>query len=191
MTDAPRSANSAGMFRSLRNYNARLFFLGLLLSNIGSWLQFTATSFLLYDLTGSATTLGVNSALQFVPTLVLGAWSGSLSDRFNRRRTTMITQSLMAVQALLLGAMDLSGIVNVPIVYVLTFTLGIVGAIDNPARRGLVTELVDPADMTNALSLNTAVMTGSRVFGPALAAALVGPLGTGGCSLPTACRTRR
>ena len=179
MTDAPRSANSAGMFRSLRNYNARLFFLGLLVSNIGSWLQFTATSFLLYDLTGSATTLGVNSALQFVPTLVLGAWAGSLSDRFNRRRTTMITQLLMAAQALLLGAMDLSGVVNVPIVYALTFALGVVGAIDNPARRGLVTELVDPADMTNALSLNTAVMTGSRVFGPALAAALVGPLGTG------------
>jgi len=167
------------MFRSLRNYNARLFFLGLLVSNVGSWLQFTATSFLLYELTGSATDLGINSALQFLPTLVLGAWAGSLSDRFSRQRTTAITQSLMAIQALVLGVMDLTGVVNVGIVYALTFALGVVGAIDNPARRGLVTELVDPVDMTNALSLNTAVMTGSRVFGPALAAALVGPVGTG------------
>ena len=167
------------MFRSLRNYNARLFFLGLLVSNVGSWLQFTATSFLLYELTGSATDLGINSALQFLPTLVLGAWAGSLSDRFSRQRTTAITQSLMAIQALVLGVMDLTGVVNVGIVYALTFALGVVGAIDNPARRGLVTELVDPIDMTNALSLNTAVMTGSRVFGPALAAALVGPVGTG------------
>ena len=170
---------TGGMFRSLRNYNARLFFLGLLVSNVGSWLQFTATSFLLYDLTGSATDLGINSALQFLPTLVLGAWAGSLSDRFNRQRTTAITQTLMAVQALTLGVLDLAGVVNVPIVYLLTFTLGIVGAIDNPARRALVTELVDSHDMSNALSLNTAVMTGSRVFGPALAASLVGPLGTG------------
>ncbi|NDC27079.1 MAG: MFS transporter, partial [Actinobacteria bacterium] len=84
-----------------------------------------------------------------------------------------------AVQALTLGLLDLAGIVTVPVVYLLTFMLGIVGAIDNPARRGLVTELVETNDMTNALSLNTAVMTGSRIFGPALAAALVGPLGTG------------
>lgn len=179
MTEETNTATTGGMFRSLRNYNARLFFLGLLVSNVGSWLQFTATSFLLYDLTGSATDLGINSALQFLPTLVLGAWAGSLSDRFNRQRTTAITQTLMALQALTLGILDLAGAVNVPIVYLLTFSLGVIGAIDNPARRALVTELVDERDMTNALSLNTAVMTGSRIFGPALAASLVGPLGTG------------
>lgn len=179
MTEETNTATTGGMFRSLRNYNARLFFLGLLVSNVGSWLQFTATSFLLYDLTGSATDLGINSALQFLPTLVLGAWAGSLSDRFNRQRTTAITQTLMALQALTLGILDLAGAVNVPTVYLLTFSLGVIGAIDNPARRALVTELVDERDMTNALSLNTAVMTGSRIFGPALAASLVGPLGTG------------
>ena len=179
MTEETNTATTGGMFRSLRNYNARLFFLGLLVSNVGSWLQFTATSFLLYDLTGSATDLGINSALQFLPTLVLGAWAGSLSERFNRQRTTAITQTLMALQALTLGILDLAGAVNVPIVYLLTFSLGVIGAIDNPARRALVTELVDERDMTNALSLNTAVMTGSRIFGPALAASLVGPLGTG------------
>jgi MFS family permease len=102
-----------------------------------------------------------------------------LSDRFNRRRITLVTQSLMALQAIVLGICDITGNINVPIVFALTGMLGLVGAIDNPARRALVTELVPEADMSNAMSLNTAVMTGSRIFGPAIASALVGPLGTG------------
>jgi MFS family permease len=177
MTEAV--GKNGAMFRSLRSYNARLFFLGLLFSNVGSWLQLTATSFLLYRLTGSAVTLGINTALQFLPMLLLGAWAGALSDRFNRRRITLATQSLLALQAIVLGVCDLTGNINVLIVFLLTATLGIVGAIDNPARRALVTELVPEADMTNAMSLNTAVMTGARIFGPAIASALVGPLGTG------------
>jgi MFS family permease len=111
--------------------------------------------------------------------LLLGAWAGALSDRFNRRRITLVTQSLMALQAIVLGICDVTGNINVPIVFALTGMLGLVGAIDNPARRALVTELVPEADMSNAMSLNTAVMTGSRIFGPAIASALVGPLGTG------------
>lgn len=181
MTDVfSASANArGGMFRSLKYFNAKLFFLGLLLSNVGTWVQLTATSFLIYRLTGSATDLGINVALQFLPMLLLGAWAGALSDRHDRRTMTIMTQSLLAVQALTIGVLDLTGIINLPIVYVLSGLLGIVGAIDNPARRGLVTELVAPVDMSNAMSLNTAVMTGSRIFGPAIAATLVGPLGTG------------
>lgn len=168
-----------GMFRSLSNRNARLFFAGLLFSNIGSWLQLTATSFLLYRLTGSSVDLGINAALQFLPMLVLGAWAGAFADRFDRRRTTIITQSLMAMQAIVLGVCDVAGVINVELVFVLTGFLGVVGALDNPSRRGLVTELVPAHEIGNAMSLNTAVMTGSRIFGPALAASLVGPLGTG------------
>ena len=168
-----------GMFRYLSNRNARLFFAGLLFSNIGSWLQLTATSFLLYRLTGSSVDLGINAALQFLPMLVLGAWAGAFADRFDRRRTTIITQSLMALQAIVLGVCDVAGVINVELVFVLTGFLGVVGALDNPSRRGLVTELVPPHEIGNAMSLNTAVMTGSRIFGPALAASLVGPLGTG------------
>ncbi len=177
MTDF--SDKNGGMFRSLKSFNARLFFTGLLFSNVGSWLQLTATSFLLYRLTGSAVALGINAALQFLPMLIFGAWAGALSDRYNRQRTTTITQTLLALQAITLGICDLTGIINVPIVFVLTGALGLVAAIDNPARRGLVTQLVPEEDMSNAISLNVAVMTGSRIFGPALAAALVGPLGTG------------
>jgi MFS family permease len=167
------------MFRSLSNRNARLFFAGLLFSNVGSWLQLTATSFLLYRLTGSSVDLGINAALQFLPMLLLGAWAGAFADRFDRRRTTIITQSLLALQAIVLGICDVAGVINVELVFVLTGLLGIIGAIDNPSRRGLVTELVPPHEIGNAMSLNTAVMTGSRIFGPALAATLVGPFGTG------------
>jgi len=168
-----------GMFRSLKYFNAKLFFLGLLLSNVGTWIQLTATSFLLFRLTGSATDLGINVALQFLPMLLFGAWAGALSDRWDRRTMTIVTQSLLAIQALTIGVLDLTGVINLPVVYMLSGFLGLVGAIDNPARRGLVTELVAPVDMSNAMSLNTAVMTGSRIFGPAIAAVLVGPLGTG------------
>ncbi len=177
MTEQP--TKNGGIFRSLKSFNARLFFAGLLISNIGSWLQLTATSFLLYRLTGSTVVLGINAALQFLPMLLFGAWAGALSDRYNRQRITIITQTLLASQAIVLGICDLAGIINMPIVFVLTGILGVIGAIENPARRGLEIDLVPEQDMSNAMSLNTAVMTGSRIFGPALAAALVGPLGTG------------
>jgi MFS family permease len=173
------SENRGNTFRSLKHFNARLFFFSLLVSNIGSWLQLTASSLLLYRLTGSAADLGYNVAFQFLPMLFFGTWCGSLADRHNRRRIAIITQSALAGQAFLLGVLDLTGAINVPIVFSLSLMLGIIGAFDNPARRGLVTELVPPVDLPNAMSLNTAVMTGSRVFGAAIATLLVVPLGTG------------
>ena len=169
------SENRGNTFRSLKHFNARLFFFSLLVSNIGSWLQLTASSLLLYRLTGSAADLGYNVAFQFLPMLFFGTWCGSLADRHNRRRIAIITQSALAGQAFLLGVLDLTGAINVPIVFSLSLMLGIIGAFDNPARRGLVTELVPPVDLPNAMSLNTAVMTGSRVFGAAIATVLVVP----------------
>lgn len=173
------SDNRSGIFRSLKYFNAKIFFASLLFSNIGSWLQLTASSLLIYRLTGNAADLGYNVAFQFLPMLVFGTWCGALADRHNRRRIAIITQSALAGQAFLLGVLDLTGFINVPIVYALSLLLGIIGAFDNPARRGLVTELVPPVDLPNAMSLNTAVMTGSRIFGAAIATLLVGPLGTG------------
>jgi MFS family permease len=169
---------SSQTFRSLQNRNARLFFGGLLVSNVGSWLQSTAMSILVYRLTGKATDLGITVAMQFLPMLIFGAWAGAVADRRDKRRMCLFTQSLMTAQALLLAGLDFAGLVSVPVVYVLALLLGLANAFDNPARRGLVVELVPPEDISNAMALNTAVMTGSRIFGPALAAALVGPLGT-------------
>lgn len=179
--DAPIHAESlkrGGTFRSLRSYNPRLYFAGLLLSSIGSWLQLTATAYLVYRLTGKASDLGYTVAFQFLPMLLLGTWAGAFADRYDRRTIMLWTQILLAVQALALGFLDLAGWVNLPVVYLLSLFLGVVGAFDNPARRGLITELVPTDQVANAMSLNTAVMTGSRVFGAALAALLIGPLGT-------------
>ena len=167
------------MFRSLAFFNSRLYFSALLLSTIGSWLQLTATSYLVYRLTGKASDLGYNVAFQFLPMLFLGTWAGSFADRFDRRTIMLCTQMLLAVQALVMGVLDLTGNISLPVVWALSLFLGLIGAIDNPARRGLITELVPEAQLSNAMSMNTTVMTGSRVFGAALAALLVGPLGTG------------
>ena len=169
----------ADTFRSLETRNAKLFFSGLLVSNIGTWMQFTASSLLIYRLTGKATDLGLNVMFQFLPMLLLGAWAGALSDRYNRLRLTLFTQSGLAIQAFALGILDLTNNISLPAVYVLSLALGVVNAFDNPARRGLVIELVEPKNISNAVSLNTAAMTGSRIFGPALATLLVGPCGTG------------
>jgi MFS family permease len=172
-------APMASTFRSLQNRNARLFFLGLLLSNIGTWVQFTAVAILVDRLTGRTTALGVLTALQFLPMLFLGAYAGAIADQRDRRRMAMLTQGGLALQAVALAIFDLTGTINLGVIYVLTFLLGVVSAFDNPARRGFVTELVPEEDIANAISLNTATMTGSRIFGPAIAALLVGPLGTG------------
>ncbi len=166
-------------FRSLGYRNARLFFAGLLLSNVGTWVQFTALAILVDRITGSTTAIGVLTALQFAPMLFLGAWAGAVSDQFDRLTMTKLTQALLAVQAVALAAFDLGGAINLPIIYVLTLVLGVISAFDNPARRGFVTELVHPDQISNAVSLNTAVMTGSRIFGPAITAMLIGPIGTG------------
>ena len=168
-----------GTFRSLRHRNARLFFIGLLLSNIGTWVQFTAVAILVDRLTGRTTAIGILTALQFLPMLFLGAYGGAVADQLDRRRMAILTQVALAVQAIILAVLDLTGMIDLAIIYVLTFVLGVISAFDNPARRGFVTELVPPQDIANAISLNTATMTGSRIFGPAIAAILVGPLGTG------------
>jgi MFS family permease len=169
MTAMPQSQ----MFRSLEHRNARLFFVGLSVSNIGSWIQMTAVSLLVYRITGKATDVGVTLLCQFLPMLVLGVWAGAIADRVDKRKMTMLTQSGQAALALLLGVLARSGWATLPIIYLVSLANGIVQAVDNPARRGFVIELVEPRHISNVVSLNTAVMTGSRIFGPALAAVLV------------------
>jgi MFS family permease len=172
------AAATAGMFRSLHHRNVRIFFVGLMLSNIGTWLQFTATSLLIYRINNRATDAGLNTLFQFLPMLLLGAWAGGFADRRNKRRVMIATQAALAGQAVLLAIFDATGHASLPVVYALSLVLGIANAIDNPSRRGLVTELVDPDEINNVMSLNTSVMTSSRIVGPALAALLIGPLGT-------------
>ncbi|MCB0969585.1 MAG: MFS transporter, partial [Ilumatobacter sp.] len=159
--------------------NARLFFVGLLVSNVGTWMQMTAMSLVVYQLTGNGTDIGITLFCQFLPMLLLGSWAGAVADRHDKRRMAILTQALQAAQALGLGGMVLAGQESLPLLYGLSLVLGVVNAFDNPARRGFVIELVEPDEITNAISLNTAVMTGSRIVGPGLAAMLKGPLGAG------------
>lgn len=166
-------------FRSLRHHNVRRYLGGLAVSQIGAWVQFTTVAVVVDRLTESTTAIGILTALQFGPLLVIGAWAGSLSDRVNRHRVVLITQSLMALQAVLLALAHLTGSLSLGVVYAATLMLGIVSALDNPSRRGFLTELVNQDEISNVMSLNTATMTGSRIFGPAIAALLIGPLGVG------------
>ena len=111
----------SGTFRSVRgNRNAKLFFLGLTASNIGTWVQFTAVAIIVDRLTGTTTSIGILSALQFGPMLVLGAWAGAVADRVDRRRMTIITQSLLALQAVALAVLDLTGNITIEWIYALT-----------------------------------------------------------------------
>ncbi len=166
-------------FRSLRHRNFRLFFAGQLISQTGTWLTMVTQVLLVLNLTDSGIALGVLTACQFGPILVLGAWAGAVADRADKRRLLLVLQTGAMAQSLALGLVVLSGNATVGIVYALAFVQGVLTAFDNPARRSFVVEMVPSEDVPNAVGLNTAVMTGSRVVGPALAGALVVTVGFG------------
>lgn len=168
-------------FGSLRVRNYRLYFIGQVVSVSGSWMQRVAQSWLVLHLTGSGVALGVVSALQFLPMLVLGAWGGVMADRVDKRRVLMVTQAMMGFLALALGVVTLTGSVRLWMVYLLALLLGLVTAMDNPARQSFVMEMVGRSQVTNAVSLNSAVFTGARVVGPAIAGVLISLVGTGWC----------
>jgi MFS family permease len=168
-------------FGSLKVRNYRLYFIGQVVSVSGSWMQRVAQSWLVLHLTGSGVALGVVAALQFLPMLVLGAWGGALADRVDKRRVLMLTQAVMGFLALALGVVTLTGSVRLWMVYLLALLLGLVTAMDNPARQSFVMEMVGRGQVTNAVSLNSAVFTGARVVGPALAGILISLVGTGWC----------
>lgn len=149
----------------------------------GTWLQFIAQALLVLRLTNSGTALGLVTAFQFLPVLVVGGWAGLLADRVDKRRLMVVTQTAMMVSALVLGGLVLTAVVEVWHVYALAALTGLAGAFDQPARRALISELVDSDDLTNAVGLSSAVFTGSRIVGPALAGLLVTTVGVAWCFL--------
>lgn len=170
---------AASTFRSLRVRNFRLFFFGQLVSQTGTWLTMVAQTLLVLHLTHSGVALGVLTACQFGPLLVLGAWAGAVADRADKRRLLLTVQTLAMGQSLLLGLVVLTGHATIPVIFGLAGLQGVLTAFDNPARRAFVVEMVPPEDVANAVSLNTAIMSGARVFGPAVAGALVLTVGYG------------
>ena len=157
--------------------NFRLFFVGQIVSVTGTWMQSVAAAWLVLKLTGSSVALGIQLALNFGPILLLGAWAGLLADRRDKRVILIGTQTAFALQALALWVLVFAGMAQLWMVYALSLFAGIVTAIDNPARQSFYAEMVAHKDLTNAVSLNSAVMTGTRIVGPALAGVLIATVG--------------
>lgn len=166
-------------FRSLRERNFRLFFTGQLISQIGNWLTLIAQALLVLKLTDSGFALGLLAACQFGPVLILGAWAGLIADRSDKRKLLMRVQAFAMVQSFALAFIAFMHHPSVIAIYVVAVFGGIATAFDNPARRAFVVEMVPEGDVQNAVSLNSALMTGSRVVGPALAGLLIHSVGYG------------
>jgi MFS family permease len=180
MTERLRLATRT-TFRSLHTRNFRLFFAGQLVSQAGTWMQTVAIVWVVLDLTDSGTALGLVTAAQFLPMLLLGPWTGLLADRLNRHRLMVTTQVAFTALAVVFSVLTLTDQATVPAMYLLSLVFGTITAFDNPARRVLVAELVAEEDVPNAVGLNSALMTGSRVVGPAVAGALIAGPGVAAC----------
>jgi MFS family permease len=163
--------------------NFRLFFAGQAVSVTGTWMQMVAAAWLVLRLTRSGVALGIDTALAFGPMLVLGSLGGVLADRYDKRRILLGTQVAFGALALALWAIVAADVVELWMVYVLSLLQGIVTSIDQPTRQSFFAEMVEPRDLTNAVSLNGAVMTGTRIVGPALAGALIAGVGMQWCFL--------
>ncbi|MEV5171665.1 MFS transporter [Streptomyces flaveolus] len=167
------------MFSSLKIRNYRLFFIGQVVSNTGTWMQRIAQDWLVLGLTGSSAAVGITTALQFLPMLLFGLYGGVLVDRLPKRPALLVTQTAMAVTGLALAALTLSGHVQVWHVYVAAFAVGLATVVDNPARQSFVSEMVGPEQLQNAVSLNSANFQSARLVGPAVAGLMITGVGTG------------
>ncbi|MDH6542472.1 MFS family permease [Streptomyces sp. SPB4] len=167
------------MFSSLRIRNYRLFAAGQAVSNTGTWMQRIAQDWLVLSLTGSASAVGITIALQFLPMLVFGLYGGVLADRLPKRPLLLATQSAMGLTGIALAVLTLAGHVQVWHVYLAAFLLGLVTVLDNPARQTFVSEMVGPAQVANAVSLNSANFQSARLVGPAIAGVLITAVGSG------------
>ncbi len=171
------------LFRAFKHRNYRLFFSGQLISLVGTWMQAVAESWLVYRLTGSAALLGVTAFCSQIPVFLLAPIGGTVADRSHRHRIMVATQSVSMVLPLVLSALTFSGRVRVWHVFVLASCLGIVNAFDIPARQAFVVEMVGREDLLNAIALNSSMVNGARVVGPAVAGILVAAVGEAWCFL--------
>ncbi|HET7119976.1 MAG TPA: MFS transporter [Solirubrobacterales bacterium] len=168
-------------FNSLEVPNYRRYFAGQLISLSGTWMQTVAAVWVVLSLTGSGLAVGLTTALQFLPMLLIGAWGGLLADRIPKRRLLIATQALMAIPALGLFAVTATGVVTPWMVYLAVFAMGAVNAVDNPTRQSFVIEMVGPDRVVNAVSLNSVIVQAARIVGPALAGILIATVGVVPC----------
>jgi MFS family permease len=166
---------------SLSVPNYRRYFVGQVVSVSGNWMQIVAEVWLILKLTGSGTAVGLVAALQFAPILLFGAFGGMLADRVPKRRLLQLTQTAMAVPALSLFALYVTGAVEPWMVFALVFLRGTINSIDNPTRQSFVIEMVGADRVVNAVSLNSVIVHASRIAGPAVAGAVISVWGVGPC----------
>ncbi|AMP04974.1 major Facilitator Superfamily protein [Collimonas pratensis] len=171
----------SGTFRSLNNFNYRLWAGGALVSNIGTWMQRTAQDWIvLTQLThNNATAVGIVMALQFGPQALLLPLTGYAADHFDRRKLLIVTQAAMGALALGLGILTVAGVVQLWQVYLFALLLGCVTAFDAPARQTFVSELVEEHELSNAVALNSTSFNAARMIGPAVAGVLIAVIGAG------------
>jgi MFS family permease len=181
--DSTKIQRIRGSVRALRHRNYRIYFFAMLVSFTGTWMQTVAQSWLIYRLSGSAWLLGLVGFVSQVPVFVFAPVGGVLADRHSRRRIVILTQTLAMAQALVLAALTLTHHVTVEAVIILALMLGLVNAVDLPTRQSFIAELVDRRDMMNAIALNSTMINGARVVGPALAGLIVAGFGEGICFL--------
>ncbi|TMK85075.1 MAG: MFS transporter, partial [Actinobacteria bacterium] len=170
-----------GRIRGLRTRNFRLFFIGQLISNSGNWLTMVALTLLVLHLTKSGVAVGFVAACQFGPILVLSAFAGLVADRSNKLRLLKTTQIGEMCQSLVLASLAFMHHPPLWALYVTALAGGCLLAFDNPVRRSFVTEMVPEEDVGNAVTLYSALVNASRIFGPALAGLLIVTLGFGWC----------
>jgi MFS family permease len=163
---------------TVRNY--RLFATGQLIKLLGVWMMFTAQDWLVLDLShNSPGALGIVTALQFLPVLVLTLWSGKLADRFDKRTLLMLANGMFALTAIVFAVLVASGVVVLWHVFLFAGLLGVANAIETPVRQAFVSELVERPLLPNALSLSAATFNCARIGGPALAGVALAVIGTG------------
>jgi MFS family permease len=168
-----------GTFSSLKIRNYRLFATGAVVSNTGTWMSRIAQDWLVLSITGSSFAVGITTALQFLPMLLFGLYGGVIADRYPKRQILLLTQAALGILGLALAALTLSGVVHVWHVYAIAFLLGMVTVVDNPTRQTFVVEMVGPAAVRNAVSLNSANFQAARLVGPAVAGVLITAVGSG------------
>ena len=175
---APRAPSRLPQgLRAFRHRNFRLFWTGMLVSLIGSWMQAVGQAWLVLQMTNDPIALGVVAAAQFAPVLVLGLFGGLIADAVSKRKALYVTQTASGLLALVLGILVATGQVQVWQVFVLALLLGVVNAFDMPIRQAFVVEMVGRDDVANAVALNSAVFNMSRIVGPAIGGLLIAAIG--------------
>ncbi|GHD83697.1 sugar phosphate permease [Salinibacterium amurskyense] len=166
-------------FSSLRLHNYRLYVIAQFIAYTAAWVQRIAVDWLVLELTGNVALVGLTIAIQFTPTIVLGAYAGVIADRFDKRATLMVAQSIIGLLSLALAIVTIMGVAQLWLVYLLVLLMGIIQVFDNPARAVFVNELVGPRHLRNAISLNASIFHSGAFLGPALSGVLIVAAGSG------------